>query len=357
MLPLYTELSAAAQAAYSELFEAAHSLEIRRSIASLTGSFQSKTIKGKLYWYYAFRDALEGRVRQLYVGPDSPAVTTLRERAQEPSNSALMRGHVRAAIAHGNSTFGGKQFRILRQLADSQFFRAGGLLIGTQAYIALGNMLGVRWESATATLDVDFAHAGPGGNLALALPADMDANVHQAIDALDMGFLPSMTLDGKSSGTYTSATDLGLRLDFLTPSRRSDEPLYAPNLGVCLQPMKFLDYLIEHPVQGVVIANTGAVVVNLPDPARYAMHKLLVAASRPKSERTKALKDITQSAMLMEYLLDHSPDALLDAWAALNARGTKWCQRARASIDQLGHSAPQTHARWKAAVAVSETTD
>jgi hypothetical protein len=36
---------------------------------------------------------------------------------------------------------------------------------------ALGNLLGVRWLHGTATLDVDFAHAGR--NLSVALPADL----------------------------------------------------------------------------------------------------------------------------------------------------------------------------------------
>ena len=41
--------------------------------------------------------------------------------------------------------------------------------------VALGNQLGVVWGSGTRTHDLDFAHAGPGGNVAVALPADMHA--------------------------------------------------------------------------------------------------------------------------------------------------------------------------------------
>lgn len=352
----YRELPAAGQAAYSELFEATHGFEMRRSIASLSGSLQSKTINGKTYWYYAFRDAVDGRVRQLYVGPDSAATDALRERAREPAPRAALRGHVQAAIAHGCATTGGKHFRILRQLADSQFFRAGGLLIGTHAFAALGNVLGIRWADSANTLDIDFAHPGPGGNLALALPADVDANIHRAIEALDMGFLPSTTFGGHATGSYASATDAGLRLDFLTPARRHTETVHAPNLGIHLQPMKFLDYLMEQSTQGIVVANVGAVIVNLPNPARYGLHKLLVAAERPGHEQAKAAKDLAQSAAMLEYLLDHQPGAALDAWAALNERGPGWRKRAQDSLNSLAHNAPATHARWQAAVRERPTT-
>lgn len=34
-------------------------------------------------------------------------------------------------------------FRVVKRFADHQFFRAGGLLIETHAFLAMGNQLGV----------------------------------------------------------------------------------------------------------------------------------------------------------------------------------------------------------------------
>ncbi len=53
-MPLYTELSASAQAAYAQVFDSALALEHQRSLAGLQGSFASKLVKGKKYWYFQF---------------------------------------------------------------------------------------------------------------------------------------------------------------------------------------------------------------------------------------------------------------------------------------------------------------
>ena len=47
MTALYRELPAGAQAACGEAYEATHHAELHRSMAPLSGSFQSKSIKGK----------------------------------------------------------------------------------------------------------------------------------------------------------------------------------------------------------------------------------------------------------------------------------------------------------------------
>src|SRR3546814_18141904 len=92
-----------------------------------------------------------------------------------------------------------KHFRIVKRLSDYQFFRAGALLVGTHAFLALGNQLGVAWGGGTRTLDLDFAHVGPRGNLAVALPEDLRANAHDALTSLEHGFLPSLGELGRAT--------------------------------------------------------------------------------------------------------------------------------------------------------------
>lgn len=98
-----------------------------------------------------------------------------------------------------------KHFRIVKRLADYQFFRAGGLLVGTHAFLALGNQLGVAWSNGARTLDLDFAHAGPGGHVSVALPANLKANAHNALKSLEMGFLPALG-GPKGSRRWNSST-------------------------------------------------------------------------------------------------------------------------------------------------------
>ena len=67
------------------------------------------------------------------------------------------------------------------------------------------------------------------------------------------------------------------------------------SLGVNLQPIRFMEFLLEDVDQAVVISAIGAVVVTVPDPARYALHKLLVHAERRKANPAKAVKDDGQT--------------------------------------------------------------
>jgi len=163
----YRELPLSAQTAYAELAEAARAQDLHRSVAHLNGSFASKQVKSRKYWYFQYRD-IDGKVRQLYVGPDTEPVRALLARAQEKPRKAL-EPLARAAIALGCERVLPRHFRIVRRLAEYGFFNAGGVLVGTHAFLATGNLLGVGWIEGARTQDVDFAH--PGKNISIALPA------------------------------------------------------------------------------------------------------------------------------------------------------------------------------------------
>ncbi len=331
-IPLYRELHAAAQTAYAELCELVQVAETVRSPAFVTGTVAYKTIKGARYAYWAFKE-LDGRKREYYLGPEGPAIAAIeRARAQgAPALDAVAR-QAGAALAQGCIATPPKHFRIVKRLSEYQLFRAGGLLVGTHAFLALGNQLGVAWGSGTRTLDLDFAHAGPGGNVAVALPADLQANAHDAITSLEHGFLPSLGGSKGMARLYVSEREPELRIDFLTvPQRGGRTEVHAPDLGVALRPLKFLDYLIERPGQAVLLDRADAVLVNLPDPARYGLHKLIVAHERG-ARHPKHGKDIAQALALIDWHLQRAPHLLTDAWTELAARGAGWVKRARSSL-------------------------
>ena len=88
-----------------------------------------------------------------------------------------------------------------------------------------------------------------------------------------------------------------------------------------------------------LLDRADAVLVNLPDPARYGLHKLIVAHERG-ARHPKHGKDIAQALALIDWHLQRAPHALADAWAELAANGAGWVKRARASLAQ----APKTQA-------------
>jgi hypothetical protein len=337
MSDLYHDLSPAAQAAYAELFDVVRAHDLHRSVSDLNGSFASKAVKGRKYWYFQFRD-IDGGVRQIYVGPDSEGLQALiAEAGKQP-----MRGIVplaRSAVALGCARVIPAHFRIIRRLAEYGFFSAGGVLVGTHAFLAMSNMLGVSWSDSTGTQDVDFAH--PGRNISIALPSTVRIDVHAAIESLAMGLLPITSFGGNAGATYINPSRPDFRVDFLTMLHRGgNAPVVIPNLNIALQPLKFMEFSMEHPVQTVVFCDEGAVTVNAPIPARYAVHKLIVQGEREKSFRTKSSKDLRQAAALISYFAGHQPEELVQAWLDMVARGKGWENRARSGLQALVRAYP-----------------
>lgn len=332
-MPLYRELSIAAQSAYAELFEMTQVGEAARSPAFVSGTIARKTIKGSRYAYLAFKE-IDGKKREYYLGPDGPAIAAIeaaRERGA-PALDAIAR-QAAAAVAQGCALTPPIHFRIIKRLTDYQFFRAGGLLVGTHAFLAIGNQIGVAWGSGTRTLDLNFAHQGPGGNVDVALPANLKVETHDALNSLQMGFLPALGGAKGLATQYASLREPGLRIDFLTAKRRSDRPVAMPDLDVSMEPLKFMEYLMERPGQAVLLDREDAVIVNLPDPARYGLHKLLVAYERG-TKHSKHDKDILQALALIEWHLARAPLTIKHAWKDLVGRGTGWLKRANTSLQR-----------------------
>jgi hypothetical protein len=346
--PRYSELSLSAQTAYAELAERTRVFELDSALSGLSGSFHTLTRKNKDYWYFSYRETGVERSRVIYVGPDNAPVRALVEKFRQQRNPKALAPQALAAINLGCSPVVPRHFRLIKRLAEYGLFRAGALLVGTHAFVAYGNLLGVRWRDAAATLDVDFAHAGR--NVSLALPSDINVNVHDALQSLEMGLLPITELDGAIGSQYRNPNDAELRVDFLTSKGRSNKPVKIPALNVTLEPLKFMEFALEGATQACVFGRTGACTVNLPAPERYAAHKLVVYGERPISQRTKAAKDLLQTAALAAYFQQSGQATVFNAaWRDLVSRGRGWRSRARQGRDALFKIAPDVELQglWK----------
>ena len=332
-------LSLSAQTAYAQVLDAAQGADISRSVANLRGSFASKQVKGRTYWYFQWTE-ISGKLRQAYVGPDSDRVRKLIEAHAAGGAGAALEGLARSALALGNAPVLTKHFKVVQRLSEYGFFRAGGVLVGTHAFLCFGNMLGVHWSGAERTQDVDFAHAGK--QLLIALPSNIEIDAHAAIESLQMGLLPIEHSDGGTGATYLDPRDPEFQLDFLTPVYRGgDEPFRHPQLGIKLQPLKFMEYLLQDVQQAAVLNQAGAVLVNVPHPARYALHKLIVAGERPASRIAKSNKDVQQAAALLSVLGEQARWQVDEAWNDLVARGPGWRTRVQRGREALVRVAPE----------------
>jgi hypothetical protein len=323
---LFTDLPISAQTNFAELFEQAQAAAFQRSVRDLPGSFNKKVIKGREYWYWQVRD-LQGVNRQVYLGPDDERVQKLvrLHRDGTPHQAADLSSLAGACAALGCATVLPQHFEVINRMAEYGFFRAGGVLIGTHAFIATGNMLGVRWNSGWRTNDVDVAHAGK--NVSLALAENAKADMHDAITSLEMGLLPQQSLASGPGATYITARK-DIRVDLLTTAgRKKDTYLYEP-LNVRLQPLKFMEFSLENTTQTALISGEQVVLVNIPSPMRYALHKLVIMGEREEAFRTKIHKDAGQVAALVEYGLLRSASTLKAAAQDLMSRGPGWRKRA-----------------------------
>ena len=329
----YTPLSTAAQTAYAALTSASR-LEDLRTVAELPGSFSRKKVKGRDYWYYQTAD-LTGKQTQIFLGLASGELTELIAlHRRGDGKTAHLRQLTRQAIAAGCLSIVPAHAKILERLDDAGFFQAGGILVGTHVYMAYQNYLGVRWESAAQTLDLDFAHAGR--NVSVAIPSDVTMDMGSEIEALKMGFVPV-----KSLTTYVKSDEQDLQIDFVTCLHRGgDTPVLIKALNATMQPLKFMEFSMEAPIQVTLLAQRGAITVNAPPPERYALHKLLVHGERPQNMRVKATKDLAQAASLIDYLSKNDSELLSDTWNDLIARGPGWRSRAVEGLKALNDHYP-----------------
>lgn len=322
-MSLYKELTLATQTAFAGLDVAARQADLLRSIADVPGGFAKKTVNGRDYWYYQIRTP-DGRLQQSYVGPDDEATRYVIHRHADPATKQAKQHLLRltrAAIELGGAEIPFKHAKVIGRLADSGLFSAGGILVGTHAFLAYQNLFGVAWTSGAATLDLDFAHAGR--NVSLALPENLTIDSTAAIDSLQMGFIPN---NNKTSFKKSDEPDFDL--DFLTSrGRTQDAPIHIARLGLTLQPLRFMELSLEDPMRCTLLARSGPIVVNIPRPQRYALHKLLVYGERPLEQRTKANKDLMQAAALIDYLLANDPVELGQLWLDVNDRGPGWRRR------------------------------
>ncbi len=326
----FTELPVSAATAYAQLQTAALAVELARDVSHLHGSFSTKQVKGTRQWYFAFREA-DQRVRQIYVGPDNDDIRSLVEKARASAPLERLKPLAKSALALGCTPTQRRHLGVIMRLNEFGFFRAGGVLIGTHAFLSYANQLGLRWNDSDQTADIDFAHTGR--NISIALPATVKAQPHSALTAMKEGFLPLVQYRGNAE----------IQIDF--PTRHvadNDDPIQIENLDVALQPLRFMEFSLEDVQQATLFDPTGrCVVVSVPAPERYAVNKLLIIGERAGQFRTKVSKDLAQVASLLDYFTMADPDAIKEAWADALSRGPGWRKRAIEGRKVLAAKAPE----------------
>ncbi len=311
-------------------------------------SFAAKRIKGGKHWYLQLN--VGSRKTQHYIGPDTDEVRALieKERALWASAAPDLQARenlVSMLVSGGAHTVSAVEARLFELLERAGVFLAGGVLVGSHAFAIYGNMLGVKWASETTrTQDVDIAVY----RLLIGMP-DRQVNLRQALMESELGFIEVPALDRKSPSTRFRIKGKQLSVDILTPmpGRPTAKPIHLASLDTYAEPVRFLDYLLTDAQSAVMVARAG-ILVNVPAPARYALHKLVISERRIAAFQTKTKRDMYQAEQLITTLLRDRPGDLRRAWQAAAGQPSKFMQQLRAGLVRLSK---ETSAALAASVA------
>ena len=184
--------------------------------------------------------------------------------------------------------------RVLVELHNLGVFEAGLVLVGTLAYMARLNDLGIAAFSSR-TRDIDVARES---RIKLAIQLEF-------LSALKTTALPFVEVPGLTPRSPSTSAKLpgagGLRIDVLTSGASLGTPVVIPELSWHAQAIPFYDYLLKDAEPSAVLAAGHCVPVRIPQASRFIWHKLYSSRSR-RGEPEKAKKDYQQAVTLTAAL-------------------------------------------------------
>lgn len=331
-----TRLPVAAAALYDDLLARARD----DALAGLgpVEAFTVKTIKGRRYWYS--QEPGPAR-RQRYVGAETPEllarIAAVRDAAAGRSAELAERAAlVRALRGAGLSPPPAPVGRLLAALADAGVFRLRAVLVGTHAFNLYPAMLNILMPGALGqTADVDIAQ-DPA--VSVAVGDQIDQPIEEILRSrVDPRFAAMPDLAGP--GIVSQWRAPGLELQLLASNRGAHATRrHLPALRADGIALRMMDFLLRDPVPAVALHDAG-VLVTVPDPTRYAIHKIMVAVRRTDRGGGKARKDLAQVAALAEVLATDRPQDLRAAHAEAQSRGAAWRAALRDGMAALPEAA------------------
>jgi len=325
-------LSSVARSAYGDLLR----LLKDDRVANIRGSLVTKERGGKVYWYAA--EKIGSDVKFWYIGPDSPETRNRVDRMNELRDQATERKRERARLARllraeGMTPVDRGTGGLLLAMAKVGTFRLGGTLIGTNAFRLMEGELGTTLPlgSVANTGDVDIAQFE---RLSVALQDAVEPSLAQTFSALK--FDPVQGLDRDSIWRWRQSGQTAMMIEFLKPSFDAEEGIRdLPALGVKARALHHLNYLVSDPVHAVALYRDG-ILVQIPRPEKFAIHKLIVADRRRDGPASfKAEKDRQQAAFIIETIAEDRPSDIRDAYADAMARGPKWRERIERTLKRM----------------------
>jgi hypothetical protein len=316
-----------AQATYQDLLR----LHLEQKASEFVGTIEERPRGERVYLYDKFR--LGGEMQSRYIGEATPELRARLKRAAQlkaaekarRSDMSRLAGILRAEGFNRTDRDTGS---LLSAFSKVGLFRLGGTLIGTGAFGLYQGDLGVKFslDDLVQTGDIDFASFE---KLSMSLGDRVEENPDVILKG--MKFEPVPGIVDRQVWRWRQKSGAAM-VEFLTPAfgDESVKPLRA--LGVSAQGLNYLNFLLADPIPAVALYRSG-VLVQIPRPERYAIHKLIVAdRRRADSQQGKSRKDRAQAEFLISVLAQDRPDDLLAAYETARSQGSRWGERIDASL-------------------------
>ncbi len=327
-------LSRTAVVAYQDLLR----LHLDEAASALIGTIEERHRNGRTYLYDRFR--LGTTMISRYIGESTPELQQRLKHAQELRSKAderrkQMMRLTRILRAEGLITTDRDTGSLLLAFARAGVFRLGGTLVGTSAYSLYQGELGVRmdFEELAQTDDIDIASFE---RLSVALDDRVEESTADILKMLKFDPVPGIR--GREVWRWRQSRSDYL-VEFLTPAFGEEKVTPLPALGVNAQSLRYLNFLIADPIPAIALYRSG-ILVKVPRPERYAIHKLIVADRRQGGpDQLKARKDRQQAAFLIAILSEDRPGELAEAYEDAMSRGTKWRERIGSTLKRMPETA------------------
>lgn len=330
--------SRAAQVAYQDLLR----MHLDAAASEIIGSIEERRRNGRTYLYDRFRIGTEMKSR--YLGEDSPDLRDRLARAADLKAEAQERKKrmsrlARVLRAEGMIGTDRETGSLLLAFARAGVFRLGGTLIGTGAYGLYQGELGVRFDSdeLAQTGDIDFASFE---RLSVALGDRVEEEPGEILRSMKFEAVPGV-YDRQIWKWRQSGGEA--MVEFLTPAFGDEGIKPLPALGVSAQALNYLNFLIAEPIHALALYRSG-VLVQIPRPERFAIHKLIVASRRHGGpDEAKARKDRAQAEFLIRILAEDRPDDLAEAYDHALSQGPRWRERIASSLGRMSGTKDLLH--------------
>jgi hypothetical protein len=313
--------------------------EQREAFLGTPGALTERTNdNGTRFWVHRYSDAT-GRRHEDYLGTadDREVIARVHDLHGRIAAANATLGRIRILARAGFATADRKTYSTLASLHNHGLFRAGALLIGSHAFGVILNVLGVK-TVPYATEDVDIARRE---QLALrGIPPFLEILLETGIDFLKV---PSLNRRGHPT-SYAERGGSRFKVDLLVPSPDDTYPTVpVAELGAYAQGLPYLRYLLSVSQEAPILSPHGTVMVRVPVPERYAVHKLMVSQLRGTAN-SKGAKDLRQAATLIEAVVERFPGALEEAFSAVPKSAERYVRRAISALKS--HLPASAEAVW-----------